>query len=97
MFCSAMDRPGLWQRKSRLRSGGEWGPSTVTAAFWNRARSWLAVVGLAMVPRGEVGLVFASTASALGVFDQTLYSVVTLVVMATTFLTPPVLARIARR
>lgn len=56
-----------------------------------------ALVGLAMVPRGEVGLVFAATGSALGVFDRTLYSVVTLVVMATTFFTPPLLARMVRR
>jgi len=55
------------------------------------------IVGLAMIPRGEVGLVFASTASALGAFDQTLFSIVTLVVMATTFLAPPMLARAIRR
>jgi Kef-type K+ transport system membrane component KefB len=56
-----------------------------------------ALVGLAMVPRGEVGLVFATTAHAAGIFDDTLFSVVTLVVMATTFLTPPVLSRIAKQ
>lgn len=55
------------------------------------------LVGLAMIPRGEVGLVFAATGSTLGVLDQTLYSVITIVVMATTFLTPPVLARHVRR
>lgn len=55
-----------------------------------------ALVGVAMIPRGEVGLVFASTAATLHVFDATVFSVVTLVVMATTFLTPPVLARLAR-
>jgi Kef-type K+ transport system membrane component KefB len=56
-----------------------------------------ALVGLAMVPRGEVGLVFATTAHAAGIFDDTLFSVVTLVVMATTFLTPPVLSRIVKQ
>ncbi len=55
-----------------------------------------ALVGVAMIPRGEVGLVFASTAATLRIFDETVFSVVTLVVMATTFLTPPVLARMTR-
>lgn len=56
-----------------------------------------ALIGVAMIPRGEVGLVFASTARTLGVFNETIFSVVTLVVMATTFLTPPILARMVRR
>jgi len=55
-----------------------------------------ALVGWAMVPRGEVGLVFATTALAAGVFDNALFSIVTLVIMATTFLTPPVLTRVVR-
>lgn len=56
-----------------------------------------ALVGVAMIPRGEVGLVFASTAATLQVFDESVFSIVTLVVMATTFITPPMLAYLAGR
>lgn len=49
--------------------------------------------GLAMAPRGEVGLIFASTALASGAFDDDMYAVVLLVVLATTALTPVLLRR----
>ena len=59
------------------------------APFWFKGRK--AVVGVGMIPRGEVGLIFAQTGLAAGVFDARLFSAVTLVVMATTFLAPPLL------
>lgn len=49
--------------------------------------------GLAMAPRGEVGLIFASTALASGAFDEDMYAIVLLVVLATTALTPVLLRR----
>ncbi len=52
------------------------------------------VVGISMVPRGEVGLIFAATAKALGVFDESMYSVVLLTIVITTFVAPPVLMRL---
>ena len=57
--------------------------------FWFRGRK--AVIGVGMVPRGEVGLIFAQMGLAVGVFDKALFSAVTLMVMVTTFLTPPLL------
>lgn len=51
------------------------------------------LVGLGMVPRGEVGLVFANTAVGLRVFDTTVYSAVVLVVLVTTVITPTLLRR----
>lgn len=57
------------------------------APFWFRGRK--AVVGVGMVPRGEVGLVFANTGRA--VVGPALFSALALVIMITTFLVPPVL------
>jgi Kef-type K+ transport system membrane component KefB len=44
-----------------------------------------------MIPRGEVGLIFAQMGLSSGVFDASLFSAATLMVMVTTFVTPPLL------
>ena len=49
------------------------------------------VIGVGMVPRGEVGLIFAQIGLASGLVSSALYSSVALMVMATTFVTPPAL------
>ncbi|MBY0525208.1 MAG: cation:proton antiporter [Gemmataceae bacterium] len=49
------------------------------------------VIGAGMIPRGEVGLIFANMGLATKVFDGALFSAVTLMVMVTTFLAPPLL------
>jgi Kef-type K+ transport system membrane component KefB len=54
------------------------------------------VVGIGMVPRGEVGLIFAGIGSGLivdgsPVIDQAVFSAVVVMVMVTTVLTPPAL------
>lgn len=48
-------------------------------------------VGLGMVPRGEVGLIFAGIGKSLNVIDDALFSAAVIVVMVTTFITPPLL------
>jgi Kef-type K+ transport system membrane component KefB len=48
-------------------------------------------IGLGMMPRGEVGLIFASIGRSLGVVDDALFSSVVFMVMATTLITPPLL------
>jgi Kef-type K+ transport system membrane component KefB len=50
------------------------------------------IVGLGMIPRGEVGLIFATMGVSLGVVSQALFSVIVLMVVFTTLLTPPLLA-----
>lgn len=45
-------------------------------------------VGLGMVPRGEVGLIFADLGRRTGVLDQQLFGAIVIMVMATTFLAP---------
>jgi Kef-type K+ transport system membrane component KefB len=49
------------------------------------------VIGVGMIPRGEVGLIFAQTGLASGVFTLPLFSAVTLMVLVTTFMAPPLL------
>ena len=49
------------------------------------------LIGLGMIPRGEVGLIFASIGRATGVLDGDLYAAIILVVLLTTIATPPLL------
>ena len=49
------------------------------------------LVGLGMLPRGEVGLIFATIGLANGVLDEDLYAALLLVVLITTLVTPPLL------
>jgi Kef-type K+ transport system membrane component KefB len=55
-----------------------------------RGVGWLSV-GIGMLPRGEVGLIFASIGRALGVVDSTVFSAAVLMIIVTTLLTPPLL------
>lgn len=48
-------------------------------------------IGFGMMPRGEVGLIFASIGKALGVIDDFLFSVIVLMVIVTTLVAPPLL------
>ena len=50
------------------------------------------IVGFGMVPRGEVGLIFATIGMSLGVLTDELFSVIVIMVILTTLLTPPILA-----
>jgi Kef-type K+ transport system membrane component KefB len=49
------------------------------------------VVGIGMVPRGEVGLIFAGIGKTIGVLDNNLFSIIIIVVILTTLVTPPLL------
>ncbi len=51
------------------------------------------VIGIGMIPRGEVGLIFAQVGLAFGVLDIKLFSAVTAMVMLTTFIAPPLLKK----
>lgn len=59
------------------------------AAPWFRGNK--KVIGVGMIPRGEVGLIFAQMGLSTRVFDAKLFSAVALMVMVTTFLAPPLL------
>lgn len=49
------------------------------------------LIGIGMLPRGEVGLVFASIGRTLGVMSDQLFSAIILMVIVTTFMVPPML------
>jgi Kef-type K+ transport system membrane component KefB len=63
--------------------------------FWFRGNKRL--IGIAMIPRGEVGLIFAQMGLSSGTLDPAMFAAVTLVVMVTTFLAPPLLRFMAPR
>jgi len=54
------------------------------------------VVGVGMIPRGEVGLIFANIGKSLGVMDENIFSAIVVVIMLTTLVTPPVLAALLK-
>jgi Kef-type K+ transport system membrane component KefB len=54
-------------------------------------------VGMSMVPRGEVGLIFAATGSALGVLSSELFSTIVLVVIITTFVSPALIKILGKK
>jgi Kef-type K+ transport system membrane component KefB len=60
------------------------------APFWFKGNKSL--IGIAMIPRGEVGLIFARMGLATGALTTELYSAVAMMVLVTTFMTPPLLA-----
>ena len=49
------------------------------------------LIGLGMIPRGEVGLIFAGIGLTEGVLSNDLYAALLVVVLVTTLVTPPVL------
>jgi len=49
------------------------------------------LIGIGMIPRGEVGLIFASIGLANGVLDADQYGALILVMLITTVMTPPLL------
>jgi Kef-type K+ transport system membrane component KefB len=55
------------------------------------------VGGWGMVPRGEVGLIFAMVGKQLGVMNEAMFSVIVMMVILTTLITPPVLTWLLRR
>ncbi len=59
-------------------------------------------IGVGMIPRGEVGLIFAGLGSSLmlqgqPVLSQTTFSALVLMIMLTTFITPPLLKAVFER
>ena len=54
-------------------------------------RSDKLLIGLGMIPRGEVGIIFASIGLTEGVLGDDQYAALLIVVLATTLLTPPLL------
>ena len=56
-----------------------------------QGRSRATLIGWGMVPRGEVGLIFADIGLRSGILTEDVFGAVLLMVMATTFVAPPAL------
>lgn len=56
---------------------------------------WL--IGWGMVPRGEVGLIFAAIGKGLGVVSDEIFSIIVIMVIITTLITPPILNAMLRK
>lgn len=55
------------------------------------------MVGISMVPRGEVGLIFAATGKGLGVLSDDLFSIIIITIVVTTLIAPPLVRIVADR
>ncbi|MCX6021729.1 MAG: cation:proton antiporter, partial [Chloroflexi bacterium] len=64
------------------------------AGSWGLPRHSVALIGVGMVPRGEVGLIVAAVGRSLGVIPADIFSVVVVMSLATTLIAPPVLRRL---
>ncbi len=64
---------------------------------WGREKLNHLAIGVGMVPRGEVGLIFAHVGLDNGVVDANGFNALVIVVMLTTFIAPPLLKILFRR
>ncbi len=60
-----------------------------------KVNKWL--VGFGMIPRGEVGLIFAVIGKSLGVVNDEVFSIVVIMVILTTLATPPILTYLLKK
>jgi Kef-type K+ transport system membrane component KefB len=61
------------------------------AVVWGQPNINRLAIGVGMIPRGEVGLVFAGVGAASGVLSEPLQAAIIMMVILTTFLAPPLL------
>jgi len=67
----------------------------VTGLFAGKANKQ--IVGIGMVPRGEVGLIFATIGRSLGVVNNEVFSIIVIMVILTTFFPPIILSYLLKR
>lgn len=58
---------------------------------WGREKLSHIAIGVGMIPRGEVGLIFAHIGMTSGILTPAVYSAILIMVIFTTFLAPPLL------
>ncbi len=63
----------------------------IVSGFGAKRSSNRLAIGLGMMPRGEVGLIFAAIGKSLGVLNDELFSAIVLMVIFTTLIAPPLL------
>jgi Kef-type K+ transport system membrane component KefB len=60
-------------------------------SIWGQEKINRLAIGIGMIPRGEVGLVFAGIGAGSGVLDKPLQAAIIIMVILTTFIAPPLL------
>lgn len=55
------------------------------------------IVGCGMIPRGEVGLIFAAIGKSLGVVSEDMFSIIVIMIMLSTLVTPIILTWLIKR
>jgi len=58
---------------------------------WSLGRKSALIVGVGMIPRGEVGIIVASLGLQAGVFSNTMYAIIIAMSLLTSIIAPPVL------
>ena len=87
---AAMARPAVIGLAAALLIAGIVGKlAAAVGAFGMRVDRVL--IGIGMIPRGEVGIIFASIGLAEGVLGDNQYAALLIVVLVTTLMTPPLL------
>jgi Kef-type K+ transport system membrane component KefB len=71
--------------------------SGYSVGWRRRARLSHLAVGVGMIPRGEVGLIFAHLGLTNGILSSEVYSAILIMVIFTTFLSPPLLRPVFQR
>ena len=79
------------------RGAADTGDDDAHLAARSLGRREAVFVGVGMIPRGEVGIVVAGIGRTAGVIDAELFAVIVGMSVVTTLITPPLLARLARR
>ena len=64
---------------------------------WGREKLSQLAIGVGMIPRGEVGLIFAHLGLQNGILSPAVYSAILIMVIFTTFLSPPLLKPVFAR
>jgi Kef-type K+ transport system membrane component KefB len=88
-------QPGVMMLAAGLVAAAIVGKVVSGFGVFGSSNRW--AIGVGMMPRGEVGLIFAAIGKSLGVLDDALFSAVVLMVIVTTLLSPPLLKYCLRR
>jgi len=64
---------------------------------WSLGRRKSLIVGVGMVPRGEVGIIVASLGKQAGVFNETIYALIIAMSLITSIIAPPILKLLLKR
>ena len=64
---------------------------------WSLGRRKALIVGVGMVPRGEVGIIVASLGKQAGVFNDTIYALIIAMSLITSIIAPPILKMLLKR